>query len=111
MADSSIDPKTLVDTLLSSDLKADLLTLFRRNPGIIDTPDGIAARVGVTINDAFLHDLNDLAQVGILSTKKIGAFDVISLNRRRDAEVQEILGSYFGSLQPVPEQNASVSVS
>jgi len=93
------DSSKLVETLLSSDLKADLLTLFRKNPGIIDTVEGISSRLGTTA-DSLLSDLKDLTDIGILSTKKVGKLEVVYLNRKRDREVQQIVAVHFQSLKP-----------
>jgi hypothetical protein len=70
--------ESLLQNLLGSDLKAQLLVLFRRNPGLIDAIDGIAIRVGKK-KESVEPDLKDLVEVGVV----------------KDAEVQRAVGSYL----------------
>ncbi len=55
----------LLNRLLSSEVGGQPLPLFHRNPGLIDTIDGVARRIGRTANtiDA---DMKDLVNVGLL---------------------------------------------
>jgi predicted transcriptional regulator len=60
------DPMRLFERILSSDGKADLLFLFRRNPKLVDSRDGLAKRIGRTSAEID-GDLRDLEDVGLLS--------------------------------------------
>jgi len=88
----------LLERLLSSDVKAQLLVLFRRNPGLIDEVDGIARRVGRK-SESVVADLRDLVEVGVVEERRIGGIAVFSLNPTRDAEVQKAVGSYLMGLK------------
>ena len=81
----------------SSPTKAELLILFRRNSGLIDDLRGIGSRIGRT-SQAVHSDLKDLAELGVLDSKKIGASEVYALNKKRDAELQEVVAKYFRNL-------------
>ena len=72
--------------LLSSEIKGDLLVLFHKNPGLIDTIDGVARRVGATTS-GIETDVKDLVGLGLLGTRKIGKYEVLFLNRARDKEI------------------------
>lgn len=88
------NPRYLLTKMLSSDIKADLLTLFHKNPGIIDTEDGVSSRMGLP-PESIHRDVRDLVRLGILQSEKFGAYIAISLDVKRDKEVQSLLGKYF----------------
>jgi len=84
--------------LLATEIKGDLLVLFRKNPGIVDTVEAVARRVGRT-PDSIRVDLNDLVDLGILRTRRIGEYNVISLDHARDVEIQGIVEKYLKELR------------
>ena len=76
----------MLSILLSSEIKGDLLVLFHKNPGLIDTIDGVARRIGATTS-GIETDAKDLVDLGLLGTRKIGKYEVLFLNRARDKEI------------------------
>ena len=90
-------PENLLNKLLSSGTKADLLVLFHRNPGLIDTVEGIARRMGKK-GKAIESDVADLAKDSILHKKKVGNSDVYFLNREKDREAQRDIANYITNL-------------
>jgi predicted transcriptional regulator len=94
-----MDGQKYLDTLLASEIRADIVSLFRRNPGIMDTPDGIARRLGL-VSEAILFDLEEISKLGIISKKKLGSFEFYFLNRARDGEVQQSIGSFLQTVKP-----------
>lgn len=85
-------------TLLSSEVKGDLLTLFHRNPGLVDSLDGVARRIGKTGTSIEL-DIKSLVNLGVLKTKKIGTMEVFSLNRTRDREILDALANQIKTIK------------
>jgi len=88
------EPLNLIQRLLSSEAKAELLILFHKNPGLIDTLEGIARRVGRS-GKVIESEIKDLLDVGILRLKKLGQSEVISLNYSKDKEVQGVISKYM----------------
>jgi hypothetical protein len=82
----------------STEIKGDLLILFHRNPGLIDTIDAVARRIGRTAR-AIEEDIRDLLAIGILRTRKIGAYEVITFNRSKDDEVQESIVNHLKGIK------------
>lgn len=78
----------ILSTLLASEIRGDLLVLFHRNPGLIDTIEGVARRIGRTPG-SIQSDVRELVKLGVLKEKKVGGADVIFLDRVRDREVLE----------------------
>ena len=83
--------------LLTSTDRADLLMLFHRNPGLIDTVDGIARRLGKK-GEAISADVSELSNASILQKKVVGKAEVYSLNREKDREAQKSIAEYINSL-------------
>jgi hypothetical protein len=84
--------------LFSSEIKVDLLVLFHKNPGIADSAEGVARRIGRSGPD-IEGDLEDFVNLGILrkrSTKNGTA--IIQLDRSRDEEMQKALDGFFKKL-------------
>ena|SRR5712664_835742 len=90
-------PENLLSTLLSSGTKADLLVLFHRNPGLIDTVEGIARRMGKKAK-GIESEISELAKASILQRKKVGNSEVYFLDREKDREAQRDIASYITNL-------------
>jgi len=87
-----------MNRLLSSEVKGDLLILFHKNPGLIDTIDDVARRIGRTTS-IVESDVKDLVDLGLLKTRRIGKSEVIFLDRVRDREIQVIVANHIRSLK------------
>jgi len=83
----------LVARLLASEVRGDILALFHRNPGIIDTLEGVALRIGKRA-ESIEEDVKDFVDLGILRARRIGNSKVLSLNRERDRETQQLLAEH-----------------
>src|SRR5438093_4939995 len=90
----------MLETLLASEITGDLLVLFHRNPGLIDTLDGVARRIGRTGN-AIEEDIRGLVNLGILKTRRIGRTEVLLLDRARDREVLDAIAKHLRNLEGV----------
>ncbi|HEV2389659.1 MAG TPA: hypothetical protein VGS04_02940, partial [Nitrososphaerales archaeon] len=90
-------PVDALSALLSSSTKADLLLLFHRNPGLIDTVEGIARRLGKK-GSAITSDVSELTSSSILQKKIVGKSEVYFLNREKDKEAQKDVAEYITNL-------------
>jgi predicted transcriptional regulator len=84
--------------LLSSEVKGDLLVMFHKNPGIMDTMDGVARRIGRTAS-VVEADVEDLVKLGLLRKKRIGKLEVVLLNREVDKKIQESITEHVRRLE------------
>jgi predicted transcriptional regulator len=88
----------VLSTLLASEVRGDLLVLFHRNPGLIDTVDGIARRIGrATIS--VISDVRELLQLGVLKQKRIGASEVVFLDRAKDRQLLDSVAKHLKTLK------------
>ena len=90
----------MLEILLASETTGDLLVLFHRNPGLIDTLDSIARRIGRTGN-AIEDDIRGLVDLGILKTRRIGRSEVLLLDRAKDREVLDAIAKHLRNLEGV----------
>jgi len=90
--------KRFMDGLLSSNLLADAVVLFRHNPGLIDTVEGIGRRLGVS-SQAVGEKIDTLRRAGILRRERIGRQEIISYDSAADAKIQEQIGERLSGLR------------
>src|SRR3989441_8749006 len=96
-------PNQLFQSMLSSEIKGDLLVLFHKNPGLIDSLDGVARRIG-RVGTAIQADVQDMGNVRILGTRQIGGRETIFLDRSGDKAAQETIIQYLKNLRGKTEQ-------
>jgi predicted transcriptional regulator len=87
--------KELIGQLLESAVKAELLVLFRKNPGLIDTVEGIARRIGRT-SKAIEKAIEDFTHMGLLQLKRYGESVAFSFNWEKDREIQDAILEWLG---------------
>lgn len=87
-------PEKMLEMLLASETRGELLILFHKNPGLIDTMEGIARRIGKTAR-AIEQEVNDFIRLGILRTKPVGNGQAIYLNLEKDREIQNSILGYI----------------
>jgi predicted transcriptional regulator len=82
----------MFDKLLSSDTKVDLLMLFHSNPGLVDSIEGVARRIGRTASE-IEADVKDLIDLGVLVKERFGKLDAVSFDTNKDKQIQEIISN------------------
>jgi hypothetical protein len=88
----------LLTRLLSSEVKGDLLVMFHMNPGIMDTMDGVARRIGRTAS-VVETDVEDLVRLGLLRKKQVGKLEVFLLDREVDKKIQDSIVEHMKGLE------------
>jgi predicted transcriptional regulator len=89
-----LEGKELLERLLGSESKGELLMLFHKNPGIVDSIDGVARRIGRS-SAQIEGDVKDFIEIGLFKTANAGKITLISFNRTRDEEVQASITKYI----------------
>jgi len=84
--------RELSEKLIGTEIKAELLRLFHMNPGILDTVESIARRIGRMPKDVEI-EISTLVELGVLRKERFGKLDVLSLNTSKDKEVQKKLAA------------------
>lgn len=93
------DGQEILSVLLANETRADLVSMFRKNPGLIDSLEGVARRIGRT-SESIQDDMIELIKLGVLKSRKIGHNEVISLDRVKDKEIQDSVGLFLQGMRP-----------
>jgi predicted transcriptional regulator len=83
----------ILNILFGSEARVDLVSLFRKNPGLIDSIDGVARRMGRK-SSVIRSDIAELIKLGILRTVNVSGKEAISLDRIKDSEIQRIVNDF-----------------
>lgn len=89
----------ILTVLLANETIADLISMFRKNPGLIDSVEGVARRAGRT-TASIQDDVAELVKLGVLKSRKVGNNEVISLDRVKDKEIQDNVGVFLQNVKP-----------
>ncbi len=93
----------LVEKLIGSETKAELLMYFHDNPDTTDTMEGIAEKIRRAPHE-IENDVTDLVELGLLEEVR-----VISFNKDRDLELQSQISKRFVSPSLAEEFTASAN--
>ena len=88
----------LFEMLISTEAKGDLLVLFYKNPGLIDTHKAVARRIR-RIAKSIEADVRDLVTLGVFKVRQIGRREVLLLDRSKDRETQETIVNQLKTLK------------
>ena len=91
----------LLERMLDSDVKADLLILFNTHPYINEDQSTIARRISRRTHELD-NDLEDLIDLRFLSKKRIGQREVVYSDEKRASAIRKIVSSeILSSLEQV----------
>lgn len=85
---------------LSSATTVEMISLFKNNPNIVDTVEGVALRMGIT-KDKIETDISNLTKLGVLKTKYIGKTPVLFVDKKRAEEIVSLTNKtlFSGKIQ------------
>ena len=89
--------KELLDRLLSSTIKIEILILFRKNPNLIDSLEGIASRIEHSSSEV-TPEVEDLVRLGIISKVSRDDAEVYLLDPEEDRKIQKAISEYIKEL-------------
>ncbi len=89
----------LLEKLIGSETKAELLMYFHDNPNATDTIEGIAGKIRRKPEE-IQRDISDLVELGLLQEVR-----VVSFNKDRDQELQREISRRLISPSSLEEQN------
>lgn len=88
------DLRKLFDVWVSSERKAQIVVFFHRNPGVVETVEGLARRLGIH-PDALRDDLKDHIDLGVLRERKVGDKTVILYDKSRRGSIEKLIQEYL----------------
>ncbi|MES2155066.1 MAG: hypothetical protein V4510_08020 [bacterium] len=84
------DLHTLFEVWVDSELKAQVVIFYNNNPGVIETAEGLARRLGTNV-EALRDAVADHVRLGLLQARTMGDKTVLLFNRERRGEIQELV--------------------
>src|SRR5215467_15886696 len=104
--ENSVKPTSLkhdiLEKLIGSEVKAELLMYFHDNPDSTDSVEGIAQKIQRSPAE-IERDITDLVELGILQQVR-----VISFNKNRDTELQREISKRLTSPSSYEEQGTGM---
>ena len=89
-----IQVHNLLNRLVGNEVKAELLVFFHNNPGVIDTIEGIARRIGRNAKSVE-SEIADFIALGLIQEHVIDRTKIFKFNREKDREIQGAIQSYL----------------
>lgn len=88
------EPVTELSKLLAmwvdSDLKIQTVVFFHNNPGVVESIEGLALRLGTTVH-ALRKEIADHIRVGLLRELPAGGMTILVYNRAKQDEVRRFV--------------------
>jgi hypothetical protein len=75
-------------------VKAEIICQYRQNPRLVDSPVGLAQKIGVPVA-SIKTGLKGLELLGILVRTQVGTSEMFALNEARDKEIQTMLAQHL----------------
>jgi len=88
----------LIEKLIGSEIKAELLILFHSNPELVASLDDLAQKIGRPIKE-IRKEIDEFVKIGLINENP-----VYSLNRERDRQIQEAISRQFIRDSPISEE-------
>lgn len=80
----------VLELWVATDLKVQVIVFFHNNPGVIETMEGLAKRLGTNLENLRKEIAGQLS-LGILREQKVDGMIVLVYDRDRENEVQKFI--------------------
>jgi hypothetical protein len=87
----------IMELWVATDLKVQVLVFYHDNPGVIETMEGLATRLGTNI-EALRKEIAGHLSLGLIQEKKAGDHTILVFDRKREDEVQQAIEKHFRAL-------------
>ncbi|MDD5502702.1 MAG: hypothetical protein PHH26_04465 [Candidatus Thermoplasmatota archaeon] len=89
------DIKKLFEVWISSDMKCQVLVFFHNNPGVVETLEGLAKRMGVSV-EALEKEISDHVTLGLLKERQVDHKKVLIYNKEKESEIERFIIDALG---------------
>jgi len=87
----------IMELWVATDLKVQVLVFYHDNPGVLETVQGLATRLG-TNEEALRKEIAGHLALGLIKEKKAGKHTILVFDRQREGEVQKAIEQHFRDL-------------
>jgi predicted transcriptional regulator len=85
-----MDLRKLFEVWVDSELKAQVIVFYQHNPGLIETVDGLARRLGTTPEE-LRSTIAAHVQLGFLRERKVGDQVVLVYDREQHRRIEDFI--------------------
>lgn len=89
---NGIEFEKTMELWVATPSKVRLAVFFRHNPGLVDTLEGIAARLAVSPRE-LAQEIGDHLDLGVVRQRSFGTTTVYAFDRQRAAEIEEMIAA------------------
>lgn len=82
--------KKVLEVWMDSETKVRLLVFFRQNPGLVETIEGLARRLGTPV-DRLSADVRQQVELGLLREKNVAGHTIYLVDRDRWKEFDRLV--------------------
>lgn len=93
MTDEKAGPdelRKLFEVWVDSELKARIILFYNNNPGVVETMEGLAQRLGTTV-DALRKDIAAHVELGLLRERTVGGKTILLYDRKRRNDIESFV--------------------
>ncbi|MCA1810647.1 MAG: hypothetical protein LC623_01385 [Halobacteriales archaeon] len=87
----------IMELWVATDLKVQVLVFSHDNPGVLETIEGLATRLGTNVA-ALRKEIAGHLSLGLIQERKAGAHTILVFDRKREGEVQRAIEQHFRDL-------------
>ena len=85
-----MDLRKLFEVWIDSDLKAQVIVFYQNNPGVIETVEGLAKRLG-TNPEQLRKDIAAHVHLGFLHERRVGDQTVLVYDRQQHKRIEDFI--------------------
>ena len=87
----------IMELWVASDLKVQALVFFHDNPGVIETMEGLAKRLGTDVG-RLRKEIAGHIDLGLIKEQKAGAYTLLVFDQKREGDVQSAIADHLKAL-------------
>lgn len=84
------DLRKIFEVWVDSDLKAQVIVFYQNNPGVIETVEGLARRLGTNV-EKLRQEIAGHIALGFLRERKVGDQIVLVYDRQQHNNIQDFI--------------------
>jgi hypothetical protein len=88
--DNPLDLRKLFEVWVDSDLKAQIILFYNNNPGVVETMEGLAKRLGTNVEN-LRQDIAAHVELGLVKERQLGDKTVLVYDRNRRNDIESFI--------------------
>ena len=85
-----LDVRKIFEVWVDSEMKVEILVFYHNNPGVIETIEGLAKRLGKSV-ETMRKEIADHIELGVLKEKHVDHKVVLVYNKAKEDEIKDFI--------------------